>query len=370
MSIYSKPFSSIRRSLLGKCQIFFKDKQGFKGPLFDCLKNSVFHWPGFLALLFLLLLLSAGFFLPSYLDLATLTNKEDIDNLFLGQIPEGRFIALPLNFINQDSLKAVTVSYIPSAQVLGMLAGDLSGLQEPKNKILEYIVQSGDTFSSIAEKFGISLETLLRANDLSSSSVIQPGQKLIILPVSGILHYVKKGETLSEIVRSYRGNIEEVLAFNELSDGEKIFVGDLLIIPGGKMPARRIATRTPSLPLPDTLFICPISSPCRITQGLHWYNAIDFSNGECSEPVFAVARGTIQKTGLHTIAGKYIRVLHPSGIVTFYGHLSKILVTAGQDVSQGQIIGYTGHTGYTIPAGPAGCHLHFEVRGARNPFAE
>jgi murein DD-endopeptidase MepM/ murein hydrolase activator NlpD len=58
------------------------------------------------------------------------------------------------------------------------------------------------------------------------------------------------------------------------------------------------------------------------------------------------------------------------GISTFYGHLSAINVKVGQDVSQGQIIGYVGHTGYTIPAGPAGCHVHFEVRGARNPFAK
>ena len=241
----------------------------------------------------------------------------------------------------------------------------------PEPEIKEYIVQKGDSISSIAKRFHVSVETILWSNNLSSQSIIKPGQKLVILPVSGVLHLVKKGDTISSIAKTYQADKEEILSFNHIEDEGKIYVGDLLIVPGGKMPKKTYASsRVVNSNLPATYFICPIPSPCRITQGLHWYNAVDFSNGKCGEPVYAVAGGTIQRTGYNKIAGNYIRILHPNGVITFYGHLSKILVNSGQKVSQGQIIGYTGYSGYTIPAGPRGCHLHFDVRGARNPFAK
>ena len=68
------------------------------------------------------------------------------------------------------------------------------------------------------------------------------------------------------------------------------------------------------------------------------------------------------------MGGNYVRILHPNGVVTYYGHLARAAMSSGARVFQGEIIGYTGYSGYTIPAGPAGCHVHFEVRGATNPF--
>jgi len=113
-----------------------------------------------------------------------------------------------------------------------------------------------------------------------------------------------------------------------------------------------------------------VPTPYRITQGLHWYNAIDFSTGKCGSPIYAAAGGQVQRTGYdYERAGRYVRILHPNGVVTFYGHMSKIAVNAGATVGQGQIIGYIGYSGHTIPSGPGGCHLHFDVRGSRNPFA-
>jgi len=278
---------------------------------------------------------------------------------------------LPENpVVQKNSFLAFASPVNISAHSFAVSAGAVSGqIGEPH--IQQYIVQKGDTISSIAQKFNISVDTILWANNLSRKSVIKPGQKLTILPVSGVLHLVKKGDTLSSIAKTYKADKEEIVAYNNIKDEGKIYVGDLLIIPGGKMPARTYAySRSSSYTaLPSTYFICPIPQPCRITQGLHWYNAVDFSNGKCGEPVYAAAGGTVQRTGYGNIPGRYIRILHPNGVVTFYGHLSKILVVPGQKVSQGQIIGYTGYSGYTIPAGPAGCHLHFDVRGARNPFA-
>lgn len=271
---------------------------------------------------------------------------------------------LPL--LQKNTLFSISCPQNVSPKSFGSIISSSKDLE--KKEIVEYVVRKGDSLSKIAQKFNISVETILWANDLSWNSVIRPGQKLTILPTSGVLHLVKKGETLSEIAQLYGVSLEKIYEFNSIDKEGKIYIGDLLIIPGGRPP--KIRQRVSSFaPIASNFFICPILEPCRITQGLHWYNAVDFSHGRCGDPVLAAAGGIIQKIGYHKIAGNYIRILHPNGVITFYGHLSKIIVSPGQRVSQGEIIGYIGHSGYTIPRGPKGCHLHFEVRGAKNPFA-
>jgi len=297
------------------------------------------------------------FFLPSCLETS--------QNAFLKQEKVTFLKASQSIVIEENSFKEAVPVTIFKTNVLGTLTKETPEREE----IIEYTVEEGDTLSQIAQKFGISLETVLWANNLSKSSKIQPGQELTILPVSGVMHLVKEGETVLGIAKKYQADASEIADFNRLSEKAEVFVGDILVVPGGVMaPESSIEYATQyTTPLASSFFICPIPSPCNITQGLHWYNAIDFSNGRCGEPVFAAAGGEIQRTGYHSVAGKYVRILHPNGVVTFYGHLSTILVVPGQRVSQGEIIGYTGNTGFTI--GRTGCHLHFEVRGARNPFA-
>ncbi len=220
----------------------------------------------------------------------------------------------------------------------------------------------------VAKKFGISLNTVLWANDLQENSILTPGKELVILPVSGVLHMVRSGDTLSEIASWYKVSADDIVQFNNLSSVESIFAGDILIIPNGIMPKTLPQGRL--TPLPNSYFIWPIPVPHRITQGLHAFNAVDMANGDCGDPIYAAASGEIQKTGYTWLGGNYVRILHSNGVVTYYGHMSTILVVAGARVFQGQTIGYIGYTGVTIPRGPSGCHVHFEVRGAANPFAK
>lgn len=277
-----------------------------------------------------------------------------------------RFVAfIDLNISEGRFLEPSAPPFLVSGKTLGAL----TGLEfEPKKEVEEYIIQAGDTLNAVAKKFGVSLETVLWANNLSIKSIIQPGKKLVILPVSGIMHIVGEGDTLSEIAQIYKAKVEEIVEFNELEDEGRIYAGDFLIIPGGEKP--KVLQQYVQVPLSQSYFICPIPSPCRITQGLHWFNAVDFSNGKCGEPVFAAAGGEVQRTGYGSVSGSYVRILHSNGVVTFYGHLSKIAVSQGQKVYQGQIVGYIGYSGVTVPQGPAGCHLHFDVRFAKNPFVK
>ena len=115
---------------------------------------------------------------------------------------------------------------------------------------------------------------------------------------------------------------------------------------------------------------------------LHAYNAVDISrNDDClSEniPVFAAASGVISATYPTESASRYansgygndILLLHPNGVLTRYAHLKNILVVAGQYVNQGSIIAFMGgYPGNPGSGNSTGCHLHFGVDGARQPFA-
>ncbi len=105
-----------------------------------------------------------------------------------------------------------------------------------KTEIETYIVQSGETLSSIAQKFGISIQTILWENKLTIYSILRPGQELKILPISGLTHRVQKNDTLASIAKLYQASVEDILDFNNLADASDIYVGDLLIVPEGKLP--------------------------------------------------------------------------------------------------------------------------------------
>jgi len=288
-------------------------------------------------------------------------------NNFLNSSPK---IAL----VQENTIMAVSVPASADPRTLGALMGGIRGelSSDGGNDIKEYIVQEGDSLSSIAESYNISLNTILWANKMTSKSTIKPGQKLIIPPVSGVIYHVKKGDTLSEIAETYKGKTAEIIEFNKLSGEGDVYVGDILVIPNGEIPAKTTYYASSSkVPIGSSYFICP-HTDCRITQGLHWYNAVDFA-GRCGDPIVAAAAGTVQRVeyGWNGGAGNYVRILHPNGVSTMYGHIQKALVSPGQNVSQGEIIALMGGKPGMPGAGiSTGCHVHFDVRGAVNSFAK
>ncbi|HUV81419.1 MAG TPA: M23 family metallopeptidase [Patescibacteria group bacterium] len=314
--------------------------------------------------------------LPDKSDFHLLEESEK-DALFIDStkisLPESPEFILVDNFM----LKAISPPVTFSSQVLGSL---VAGYEEEDVKmvITEYIVEEGDSLLSLAAKFNISLKTILWTNDLTEKSIIKPGDKLVILPVSGVIHHVKDKDTISGVAQTYKVEIDEIIVFNHLSEGGRIYVGDILIVPNGTMPAPSVAPV--SVPLASSYFFVPVSSPYKITQGLHWYNAIDFSHegSACSKPIYAAAGGTVLKVQLTSStsrwafggAGNHITILHPNGVVTMYGHISASFVNPEEQVFQGQIIALIGGQPGTPGAGlSTGCHLHFGVTGAKNPFA-
>jgi len=240
-----------------------------------------------------------------------------------------------------------------------------------RGMISTYVVREGDSLSNIAQMFDVSVNTILWANGLSRSSSLRVGAELVILPVSGVRHTVKKNDTLASISKNYKASMEDIVEFNGLSEGASLEVGSSIVVPNGQIAETRITTtarvtsrlRGASGPTIDGYYIRPVDG--RRTQGLHGYNGLDFGAPR-GTPVFASASGQVivaRSFGYNGGYGEYIVISHDNGTQTLYGHLSKVNVAVGEFVGQGQYIGDVGNTGRST-----GPHLHFEVRGAKNPF--
>ncbi len=120
-----------------------------------------------------------------------------------------------------------------------------------------YKVVSGDTLLGIAYKFGITPETILWANNMGNGDLLQIGEELIILPVSGVLHKVKKGDTLSGIANEYGADPEKIAEANALTDTNALQEGQELIVPGGMMRTTEPITGAPTTPSPQQLANAP-----------------------------------------------------------------------------------------------------------------
>ncbi len=256
-------------------------------------------------------------------------------------------------------------------------AGDIDGKTDSINtktvngEISLYVVREGDTLSQIAEMFDINSKTILWANDIGSPSKIRPGDSLIILPITGVRHVVKKGDTLASIAKKYDGDVDDILAYNQLASSEDVSIGDTIVVPGGMIttpaPTKKSSGKTSGKVATgngSAGYTHPVPGAVR-TQGIHGYNGVDYG-ATVGTPILAAASGEVivaKTTGYNGGYGLYVVIKHANGTQTLYGHLSKVSVAVGDSVSGGETIGLLGNTGRST-----GPHLHFEVRGARNPF--
>lgn len=261
---------------------------------------------------------------------------------------------------------------VPDTGPLG--GSDSSRHSESTGEISVYIVREGDTLSKVAEMFNVTTNTILWANNIGKASAIQPGDELIILPITGVRHVVKKGDSIKSIADKYSGNIDDILAYNQLESGDELKPGVTIVIPGGEVEiAKEVPSKkTTSAPAKGTAaagsirgyFTHPVPGAVR-TQGIHGYNGVDLA-APVGTPVRAAAAGEViisKSEGWNGGYGQYIVVKHANGTQTLYAHLSANKVAPGAKVAQGQLIGSVGNTGRST-----GNHLHFEVRGAKNPF--
>jgi murein DD-endopeptidase MepM/ murein hydrolase activator NlpD len=284
------------------------------------------------------------------------------------------------NILQNDSLPTESILTSQQSNILatvnapeGYVAGDDMRL------VREYLVQEGDTLQSIAERFSISPETVAIENNIQKQEDIKPGITLNILPTDGIKYVININSDLEEVVTKYDLTIADVLAFNNIADESDLSVGSELVLPGAKVPdsekpelfkPKTTVTRSKTRTVSSNTAVPSISgyygypTTGRNYGRIHSNNGVDISNS-CGTPIVASADGFINTSqdGWNGGYGSYIKITHPNGTETVYAHLSVRNYGVGTQVTKGQVIGLMGTTGRST-----GCHLHFEVRGARNPL--
>jgi len=238
---------------------------------------------------------------------------------------------------------------------------------KPRDKVITYTVEKGDTISTIAKKYGISQDTIRWANNLSNDD-ITVGDELKIPPVTGIVHKVGRGESIYTIAKVYDVSPQAIVdfPFNDFANPQTFALveGQTLIVPDGVKPAEKV--------IPRQIYVVPQYSgvlsaagftwPLRggISQYASWYHmAIDITD-PVGTPIVAAQNGTVVNASVGTWDGGYgtsVRIDNGQGWQSHYAHLSGLNVSTGDTVVAGKtIVGWVGLTGRTT-----GSHLHFEI---------
>jgi murein DD-endopeptidase MepM/ murein hydrolase activator NlpD len=253
--------------------------------------------------------------------------------------------------------------------------------QPQREEVVVYTVKPGDTISTIASNFGVSVNTILWENDLSSYSLIRPGDDLRILPVTGVAHKVSSGETLGYISNRYDVSEEEIMETNDIKQANALQIGQELLIPGGEKITTsnnntRVASRNDTTQEKGSSGISVIKEIVkpdnkkqvasnkmawptqghRITQYYSWrHHGLDIAN-KTGTPLYSSDAGRVQYAGWSNGYGNNVIIDHGGGKQTRYAHLSKFYCNTGDSVAKGETIGAMGNTGWST-----GPHLHFEV---------
>ena len=242
-------------------------------------------------------------------------------------------------------------------------------IKRQRTGIVYHTVQPGETVSTIAQEYDISVSTILWENNLNSYSLIRPGDKLAILPASGISYTVQKGDNLVNIANKYDVQEDEILSFNKLASANYLKIGQKIIIPGGtKRYTAPVANVYNGLSALKNIVAPPSATAVagnkmnwptvghRITQYYNWnHHAIDIAN-KIGTPLYAADAGVVEFAGWGTGYGNQIVINHGGGRKTRYAHASKLYVQKGDKVTKGQTIAAMGSTGWST-----GPHIHFEV---------
>ena len=246
---------------------------------------------------------------------------------------------------------------------------DLLALEEAEKKLIDgglyyssYRIKKGDMIGVIAEKYGISQDTLISVNKIRATRTIQIGQNIKIPSLDGILYTVKKdGETPETIAEKYEVSADEVANVNKIAVNASLDAGQSVFVPGAELDW---ITRQE---INGDLFRKPIRSYYRITSYFGWrgspftgrrqfHGGIDMAC-PTGTPIYAAMEGVISYRGYSNVYGNYVIVTHHSGYKTLYGHMSRFSkLTVGNRVTTGRVIGYVGSTGQST-----GSHCHFTV---------
>jgi hypothetical protein len=342
--------------------------------------------------IFIVLVLAAVWLLRTFYSDKLMTNE-----------PDRALAAEPLP---TPAVSLVDIPQIPLDSLIGVRReANLHTVipDRPRQEIIEYEVQPGDTVIGIGEKFGLDPTTILWGNYYTlrdDPHNLRPGQKLNILPMDGTYYEWQPGDGLNGVAEFFGVKPEDIINFpaNGLTletvgdfANPNIKAGTWLIVPGGERQfiswsAPIGVTRTN----PGIARVLGAGACGKITDGavgygsfiwptaIHYLSGFDYNPsanhrgidiaGDTGDPLYATDAGVIVYSGWNDYGyGYMVMIDHGNGWQSLYAHMSAIAVVCGESVGQGAVIGSLGNTGNS-----SGSHLHFELMntsaGKVNPW--
>ena len=313
--------------------------------------------------------------------------EQEMDTIMAGAEPavEKSFSDYKLGIQSMNFSEEIEIAevYLDESQISDVETAVEEVIKEQEVSAV-YTVVSGDTLSEIAIKTNIPMDQLVAMNDAleSTSTTIRVGQELIVTipepelsverveenyyeeiydaPVEYIYNdswYTNQTKTIQEPHAGFRKVVTLVSFVNDKEVGREILKEEVVMEAVPKIVEKGTI-------VPPT-YIKPISggrktssfgrrkAPKKGASTNH--KGVDWAIPQGST-VVASCGGVVSKAGWGSGYGYVVYIDHPDGRQTRYGHLSKVNVTVGQKVSQGQKIALSGNTG--VSTGP---HLHFEI---------
>lgn len=238
-----------------------------------------------------------------------------------------------------------------------------------------YRVAQGDTVEAIARAFGVPWRDIIWSNP-GLRIPLATGRTLKVPPMPGVVITVKRGDTPASLAALYGVDVTTLLGFNHLR-GPGLVPGSMLVVPMDPTQSSNLSTGAAADPIAPGQLVCPITGAAIIqpfgptTFALeppflgypHFHTGIDLL-AIYGTPIDAAAGGKVTAAGYAPYFGIRVEVTDSFGLVEIYAHMSQTAVSVGEQVQQGQNVGFVGSTGLSI-----GSHLHFQLEVGGMPTA-
>ena len=319
-------------------------------------------------------------------------SEEDLNDYLAGEVEEITDIGQVIDNMYFREVITIKEAYISATEKIYTDAAELAQvlLFGPNAEMDSYTVQAGDTIDSISEEYRLNPQEFLIANPnyRSESVMLRIGDNVNVTLLDPIITFVynvyrieeseinltpttvvdnTKGYGYKEITQAGVAGIMLTHETYEVINGEDSQQVDIVYNETIREAVQQITTVGPSY---SGVYISgdwgwPTAYPYRITSqyAYRWgsmHYGIDISGPGRGSPIYAIGDGTIVEAaldGTHSRSdGTYAVIEHDGNVYSLYAHMDSLLVSVGDRVSKGDVIGTMGDTGYAT-----GVHLHLSV---------
>jgi hypothetical protein len=238
-----------------------------------------------------------------------------------------------------------------------------------------HIVAHGDSLETIGQEFNLPWRDIVWSNP-GLRMPLTVGRTIMLPPVPGVVVVVRKADTAASLAALYGVDVSTLLGFNGVR-GPQLTPGSVLVVPLVPAQSPNLSTGVPADPVDPGQLLCPIAG-AQIIQKFgptsfaieppfggypHFHTGVDLLAGY-GTPIVAAAGGRVTAVGYAAYFGIRVQVTDTFGLVEIYAHMSQVTVALGQEVQQGEKVGFVGSTGLSI-----GSHLHFQFEVGGLPTA-